>query len=1248
MENSQATKIFDFPAKSPSYCGEYVYSGTHIYRMLKKALPDRGECVRGLVEMLCGEVGEAGDGSSTVRNGVCFVYDSPYEVEAFVECGIQRHGVVSYLVSGEGARFLMVTREGCILELLNTKSTIRLNPLGAIADDTLLNAFFNSRTGSLLIATKRELILLDSRLDVVNTVKVEDAYAEKNRAPAEFAGPVSAKWTKDNKYIALALSGDIHVFSYNLVCISNTRDSCNRIMNSRLMNTKKHLRKESEYVDVVRRPGEEQVREKTLHTQRDSSVLFEERTEYKLVSWHSSLSLVYAVTARNNIFVLERNSYKFKEIRHIREEERGVEKIEDNEIVGLSPHGDYLYIVNRERNADRTCDFYFKIYYVKNNVIYLKSNRRMDLHSGVVADELVEVEIEAEKDVVVIRGPMGLEVYRHEKILSRTRRSVVDVDGARALCYELEKNTIPPPFFNKAIPLRDVPEALVSPHGLPESFLLAKYEEGFCKVFEDREDEIVESVTSLKVSGREAASLPSVKVCGFEKTDACRVELGEGEQFLAVLVGDRLCLIHAKCTEEMKGVTSFLARRGRSGGSLLVTKTGFSRSEVLEVVYDQETCKFRSTSISFVGGSRLVYSSGISIVLITEIGTLETLSPKAFVQREVAKLAGEGALEKAIELSKKHGCSLNEIGELVQKEVEQNRIGILRAGNVLDMVKIVLKSPSESGRVIAAIQRHLEGEVGLSGGKAPPKQWSPLLAALILIYAHRASFDSVFRLIRHVARERGVVPETFEALPEDSVAVEAINMLLLSHSRESLAREALEHYEYLVCYLILHATETPFEETNDVVLVGGREIDSSNYREEVERRANIARINKNRKKAVEYTIRKMSTEYGKGQLDGAAEAIEKHFHKNNLRDYYVYMEHYGDSGLAGIGEDTRESLQEVVSRMFKRAGNTLEREGNTLGALEYYRRGGACCRDERVALETKLGLWRDVLAYVPKTDVAAALEKLESVLVADCKIREAGMMYLSHGSILKAIHFFVEASAYTDVQVYLEEVLKEAEGKEFAKSEPGAAQMIPLLLSGLTDKMISEVDLSKERTRKYVVNLERLRGVRERKDRERKELRTGRFADDCCESTTLSKTFITNSFAFACGGEKKRSSKLRNKEGGRYEEEYVQYVCKELIEGTAASIERLEKVSGIMLTVEKILTALSVHLPVAGYYEKISREMDEFRDVTAELCRKISLDVDELFASRNTEDDPLYDPARPVILAPPIDRLTAYLREKRF
>src|SRR5699024_7462810 len=149
---------------------------------------------------------------------------------------------------------------------------------------------------------------------------------------------IQMKWSIDGQYIFVLAGATITFYSYYLEHISTTRTASNRVMNSRLMGTKKHLSHESAYVDVVSRVSMPDDSYEYIENEADSFVLFETRTRDKTVSWHNLFSLVYAVTVDNKIFLVERNGLKFKHIQHIRHTEREKERIIHNNIIAINSH----------------------------------------------------------------------------------------------------------------------------------------------------------------------------------------------------------------------------------------------------------------------------------------------------------------------------------------------------------------------------------------------------------------------------------------------------------------------------------------------------------------------------------------------------------------------------------------------------------------------------------------------------------------------------------------------------------------------------------------------------------------------------------------------------------------------------------------------------------------------------------------------------------------------------------------------
>ncbi|OAG31188.1 hypothetical protein NEDG_01601 [Nematocida displodere] len=1144
-------------------------------------------------------------------------------------------GVIAFYAETGGNEFKTVHRSGRIYRALKNKSYV-WEAVGEMEETTILGAFFNKDNGNLLIVTETEMFLIDREMELVKQAGFKDAAIEAIRQSQ--VTTVHAEWSLDGKYILVLANSLLCIFRYDLSEIADTHSISNKVMNSRLVRTKKYLMHESAYVDIVRRvPMPDDEKTYVEDTRARESVLFETRSNYKLAAWHNRFSLVYAVSDENIIHVLERNALKFKEVHHVRKCDQTKEQISENRVVAIGSQTDYLYLIHQEHSR-----MFFKVYYIKNNCIYLKGN--LDLNSVFGTESLggsasiVPDHSRAPLQTgtcIQIVTEAGVLVVSQKTMVNRTDTDVVDVDGCRLIFYNLAKCCIPPPLFSRFLSLDSMPARISCFAGRIECALpggLATIPSGKGS---DGTESLGRSLEGLSVKHTAPQTVPQTEIP--DAVEDCAIVLGQSrgtitlaEQTLTVTVGE--------ASKKIRQVTSVASAMSKHG-CLLITKDFLSSTDIFRITYNEENGEVAEEYASRTGKhNRIVFVTNTATILIDEYGMLETQYLQFMVEHQIEKLAEEKNLEAAITLAKKHGVGLDIITAPLLGLLQHTRIeGTL----LLEIVKILFVTDNAQNTL--CIEKIEQNVIDRIKETQSPTHTTPttvqtrtiqvLSSVLVEIYLFRKTYGAIIALASQFASDPAVSPFSFALAEGHSASISILQRAIPIISKEEVLRHCLSQYAYTLCYIVLYITDSPFDETNEVLLSAGTDIiDSSNTLEELERRYRIAVVLKHRSKQVLYAIKKeiarmekfSSREDEQTALAATAHALKSFFEKSYLRDFYIHLIKIEDM-------PPQEQAYAASSHAFKclssilliTSGDALVKENSLEEALLCYKAAGNPGKKPANALKIKLGLWEDLFGE-PGTVTQATLQRIEGILLSKNDVLGAAQMHILHGDYPKGIDLLIKIEKYQNIFQLLQ-----------ARPAANPASLFETLTHNLSQYAASIASMSQ----KHVEHVERLGLVRERKEREREEILNGVYADDDCETATLSKSFITNTFMSGTQSakKKKRSSKLRNTVGGRYEEEYVQYVLSELIGKAQEHAVHAQEIERIVQNIPK--EKLTPFL-LQKHDSTVSLFNTALRQYRAAFLPSVETD----FISQNNEEDVLYDPERPVITQPDTSLIDSYLQ----
>lgn len=1092
-------------------------------------------------------------------------------------------------------------------------------------EEKVIGTFFNQTSGSILIFTEEAVILLDKYFDLIRKYDYKPevrSHLEKNPD-----GKISAEWLPDGKYILVCMGEVLSVFAYNLEFISDTLIVCNKIMNSRLMQTKKFLMNESAYVDSVKRVSVPDDTCKAVEdTLQKDSVVFEDRSEYKLAVWHNLFSLIYAVTTDNRIHVLERNGLKYKEIYSRRECDAEEENNTQNEITHIRSQNDYLCTINKEKEG-----YYLKVYYIKNNTIYLKINQSVSEMCGEPVAHIKDITVSPEYTVRIVTQNKIVEAQM-TFCVNRTGRSVIDIDGARVIMYDLAQCCIPPPMYSRQMKLEGVPTGLRSFTDGSITYTV----NGKCLTKSlDRKESSTSEERLLKMRiKKERETTTTTELFGIE--EGVRMDIGKTSAHIS-LKGSELHIRTEKAEKKMDSVTSLIQVRTDTGCIVISIGTQ-AWTELYRVGEDANTGEIVQERVGRTGkSSKIVFATEIGIVMIDRYGMLETFYLGFMLEHKMKKLVDSRDIRRAVTLVKKHGMCIGGVLEPILEEMQKDRI---EPEVLLEIVKILL---NEKGKELGVeeIEAYTRGKIESTdentGGSRSAFSWCAILAE---IYLCRGEPDLITEILEKFTPKRKISPSTFIYSREYEVPKKIIEKCTRTLSADVLLRCAMGRYAYTLCYLILLCTDTPQDVTNDVLLVDGAEsINEEDVEEEIERRLKIARVLKDKKKQTVYLIKRYvkNLKNGKSEENGI-ENLKKEIESEYIRDYYRYlleMDTKQDKDWVFGGK--QEDLARVLSELLIVTGHSMHREGDHEDALQCYLRGGTEGKEKVRELRMKLGKWKELFAD-REMQTEKNLAKMEEILLKKGDKKEAAMLNIEYRSLCRGILYLVEIEEF-------DTLLEIVEKRNLQDERPHIVYIIQIL----TEKIKAYINSTKNITETYRTNGERLSSVRERKNRERVEIEEGIYADDDC-ATIQTRSFITNSFLTGNQSmhskKKKRSSKLRNTVGGRYEEEYVQYVLSELILKAQAQTVSVAKILHIVETVlDKSKTSPEEEPQVKAALEKLQNEKDLYsKELHEFVCVYIRTKQTD-FISLNTEEDPLYDPERPVIPEPDDKDIIEYLKK---
>lgn len=1155
--------------------------------------------------------------------------------------------------------FTVLTGQGKIYQLDKEDS----NEWICIAEPEkeILGYALNSTNGNILICTDSELFLIDRNANLLRKKEIEEEM--KKEIAQEEGKEIQMKWSIDGQYIFVLAGATITFYSYYLEHISTTRTASNRVMNSRLMGTKKHLSHESAYVDVVSRVSMPDDSYEYIESEADSSVLFEPRTRYKTASWHNLFSLVYAVTEDNKIFLVERNGLKFKHIQHIRHTEREKERIVHNNIIAINSHSDYLYLVNEENGK---C--YLKVYYIKNNCIYLKSCLDLEQTAYVtyIPNTKLSITIDYDTQMIKVLFSNKCIVLKQRKVLNRTEADVVDVDGARLLFYNFSKSLMPPPLFSRFISLEMVPQSVICEK---DRKIYVQYTEN--------KRVCVEASNSM-----EHKSIEEDYDYPVEVPDTCKnfkVPIGKynGKKCEELFIDYDGALMDIKWGEKEKksftSITSFAVCK-QDQFSLLLSKTSSSFTYIIRVfLLHDYTCLKTETILKTGKDSKIVFVGSSYIILTNEYGTLETFYPEFMISYQISCYRKSNNIKAAIEMVRRYGSSAHQLIPFISSSIRNNSISpalLLKATKTLlasedgDALLNLLSNVEEYAEKNLCLQdAQLDQQVDKQVGEkkniyAENTDILCFVSLLVEIYLYRNDFLNILLLAKRYAPNNLLSPLSFTLSPEHSVALSILKASIPTIGQEKLLAMSMQCYAYTLCYLILHITDSSQEEINDILLVEGKEmIDPDDLQEEIQRRLKIASLHHCRREQVLYTLFGYLTTKAENhpnndehdEQERAVATITKEYEKMRIRDYYLYL-------IEELNKQTEINainmqIQKIQERKYKKvfsicadkyknticalllhAGSILKKEQSMEEALSCYAAAGKLGESEADSLRISLGLWKDLL-YLPEKITHENLEKLENVLLN--KIKDpvsAADMHLKHGSYDKGVEILTKEEQFKHLFSCID-----------SNMIHNIAKVVEMLISKVLE-YTEKVDACME---KYQENRKRLASVRERKDKERDIIiENSNTMYNCDNDTVYSRSFITNTFMTSTttgNKKKKRSSKLRNTVGGRYEEEYVQYILSEIVKKIETISENAYYVDRIIYSLSKENSekiSINISNTVLCKYLFSKKILHEKITVFLKIIYK---SINDDFSTRNTEDDPLYDPERPIIPQPGTEKIEEHL-----
>ncbi|KAI5171500.1 hypothetical protein NEFER03_0822 [Nematocida sp. LUAm3] len=1107
-------------------------------------------------------------------------------------------------------------------------------------EETLLGCIFNEENGNILFCSESSLSLVDKDLNLIKEVLIPEKIKEKISREEKIS--VEGSWSPDGKYILIRVGAALLFFGYDMTEISDTFTSCNRVMNSRLMRTKKYLEHESSYVDIVKRvPTKEDIREEhAINQKEEQNVLFEEVTSYKLCRWHNQFSLVYAVTEENRIFLLERNSLKYKEIQYIRKSDQKKEKITENLIIDLFSDKDYLYIIHRENNT-----FFLKVYRIKNNTVYLKAevNLTKELENPIeriISFSLKETDTDSYIRIICDSGEI---LIRKTHITNRTATEVIEVDGCMLLFSSFSKHIIPPPFFSFSYALPYIPKSIkcsssiIEVEGEEET---RKYPAKEMSSFVSSKENLEELFSRLSIE-KSIDSLEEISEIPNPCTDVT-IPFGESTALLTycnsqVTITYRKNIEQSTCSSvNLSSVTSVALCKGELPG-ILVSHSKLSSTEILFFTGSPNGEIERIFGVKTGRDSKILFVAHTYVILINEYEMLETFHLSFLLQKSLKSLAQEKSFKKAVVLCRRHGLSLSPIYSELLLALHSD---LLSLSLLADITKLCLTPNPNDQKMIREIEKHLVLSINTAQSKEHPKSSTPISDTILAcetlteIFLNEEKHDKIVLLAKQFISSTSISPYSFSSSGY-TVPLSILRKSLPVVTKEKLLSLSLEEYAYDLAYLLLHTTDSPQDETNELLLPPGRiTLDITNIEEEIERRRKIAIFLRNKRKEVLYTVKKMLLPLHPKELHEKLPSLvlqlKTIFEKARIRDYYAYLVEqvnlkddpsYQEELLFGT------SLNEyflLTSSVLVHAGDDLLKETSLEEALSVYQAAGSLGKLKADALRIRLGLWKD-LFIDPNSVTKENLEKIEGVLLSKKDILGIAEMHCAHGNLQKALLLLVDLDAY-------EKILEITKKQEVVDKHAFAQALLTR-----TEAHLSSIQ---DLPQKYVENRSRLLSVRERKDKEREELAQGFYADEDFETTAYTRSFITNTFMSNAphSSKKKRSSKLRNKVGGRYEEEYVQYVLSELIKKSIDLVKNIQ-------SIEKIFLHSLNGLPNQEIHNSFSHLLSSFKNSVETFSEAFLPSLKDDFLSMNHEEDPLFDPERPLIQQPEIMDISLFLQQ---
>ncbi|KAI5180270.1 hypothetical protein NEOKW01_0599 [Nematocida sp. AWRm80] len=1218
---------------------------------------------------------------------------------------------IAFYAASNGNEFKVFLENG-LLYRAEKQNNYKWSIVGEISDSEVIGADFNHQTGNILICTKKEIFLIDRNIVLLKQKEhqkhILQHINESDQCKAH------SKWSEDNKYINMHINGVICIFGYDLTVVSDTMTTSNKIMNSRLMRTKKYLMHESAYVDVVKRVEmpDNQAKE-TEDTSKKDSVLFEEQTKYKLSNWHNQFSLVYTVTDQNIIYQLERSSYKFKQIQHLRATDLALERIEENNILYISSYNSYFYLLHQEASQ-----IYLKIYLIKNNTVYLKASycitTALEVSINTIAQSILptinvskDITREQSIDIEVITSS-GIVCIKQKMNVNRTETDTIDIDGARLLYSNLSTKILPPPFYSTYAILSGVPQNIKC---YSNGYIQYTYDEQKYyipnrpsvpgTVYNSVMDAASEGVSTLLNSNELHALDGEV----FQQT----IQMKNNSSAVIRYIDTKLSIVCEDAQIEFSNVTGV--------GWITLAETHIIISCVhlswtylhkIDLIAQNSSKHFSSEIVGRTGKfSKLVFVCPKYTVLMDQYGMLETFYLPFMVEYQMKLFAEGSQFKESVALAKRHGVSL---GHILPQIVPAIHAGKISPSLLLDITKQLFTSYTEHTDVINQIEEYVlknihtylsstehtttEQMQSTTSTLAQRRNSVPIYLVAVEILLFRKEHTILIDLLNRLVTEQKLLPYAFSLTEEHTPVTDILKKILAVVPKDELIKEALLKYAYTLCYIILEYSDSPSDEINDLLLTdNAKTINPFSYIEEAQRRLRIAILFKETNKQVSYTVLKTIIDYTSKHIshkdtsnqyildnqsskdnkltnstvittainhsenisseknslpetlleqevskesitkvlvdsvaiDTLARRIIDALKKECIRNYYAYLRDNSDleKDISQLFSLHMPAYTAITTRMLVIAGDLLVREKDLEEALKCYLAAGPIAKEQRQSLQLKLGLWRD-LFIDPETRTPEYLRKMESVLAQKEDSVEIGLMQIQYGSYINGLCTLISAQQYTTVQEYLKDrpLLSSTE--------------ITTVKSQLLSKLEEYITDIAQTTEKYQNHQIRLQSVRERKDKEREAILSGYYDDGGCGETVYTRSFITNTFLTNSKNpnhKKKRSSKLRNTVGGRYEEEYVQYVLSELINRVISQIDHLQTISNLLNILHPASETKEDSNPneftkqTAQAYSALKEKLKQFSSV-------FSPSFKEDFLSQNTEEDPLYDPERPVIDIP--------------